>query len=131
MNIDHMISSFLVSFSHADFPHSEEVVRLLANFKTLAPRVSVSTARVTDEMRSGYRFRAEMAAKNPSSRSPNLAADVLALARTIEEARDQPIRSWWIPVEGGRVYLVFELIEDARIAGCLETYDAREIGVPE
>lgn len=40
------------------------------------------------------------------------------------------MRSWWIPVEDGRVYVVLELVEDARIAGCLETFDVRELGAP-
>lgn len=76
-NTDRMVSSFLQKYGETEFSHSQEVFHLLRNFETLAPRVSIFTARLTNDMRSGYRFRAEMASKNPSTRSPRLAADAL------------------------------------------------------
>lgn len=127
MDLEAMIKSFVRRYGDSEFPHSKKVIGLLKNSEGLVFTVRVVTARLNDEMRSNYRFRAEMASRNVSDLAPNLAEDAMALARAVEDADDQPIRSWWVPVETGRGYLVFELLTDERIAGCLETIDAREM----
>lgn len=126
MLIDDSIREFLKVHSAEDFPYSKEVIALLREYPTNGLRIEMSTGALTDRLRDTYRTRAKIAWTLQSATLPRLRVDVASLAKSLEDAKDQPIRFWSLWHQGARVYMVFELLEDARIAGCLDTIDARE-----
>lgn len=107
-------------------PYANEVTALLGGYPHNAVRIEVSTGALTERLRDTYRVRAKIAWTLQSTVLPRLRVDVASLAKSLEDAKDQPIRFWSLWHQGARVYMVFELLEDARIAGCLDTIDARE-----
>lgn len=131
MNIAETIQRFEHDHSEESFPHAKEVLALLRNYPRGLKNLEVGSGRLNDEVRSTYRLRAEIAAKLQSTRSPSLAEDTAALSRSFDQARDQPLRHWLLLRENGRLYVVFELLDEGRVAGCLDTRDAREPQDPE
>ncbi len=125
MNTGELVEEFLETYEGADFPHAVEVREMLRHHAHRVPGLQVIVGRLTPTKRENYRFRATMAARNPSPLTPNLADDASALVRELDAVADQPLRLWWLPLEGGRLYLVFELLTDSTIAGCLDTLDDR------
>lgn len=120
MLLDDSIREFLEIHGAEDFPHAPEVMALLRDYPRSAAKLEVSTGGLSDRMRMTYRVRADIAANMRSTVSPDLHGDLASLARSLDEAGDQPIRVWRLPRGDGRMYLVFELLEDARIAGCVD-----------
>ena len=61
----------------------------------------------------------------PDSGPVILAADVRALSDRFDEAPDQELRVWNTLLPSGTVYIVWELVDDKDIAGCVKSADQR------
>lgn len=125
--LDDSIRRFLQSYSAGGFPYAAEVLVLLRDYPRNDVRIETSVGALTDRVRTTYRVRAEIAARVQSPVLPHLRVDLASLAKSFEDAKDQPLRVWRLYRKEARVYLVVELVEDARIAGCLDTIDKLEL----
>lgn len=90
-------------------------------------RIVAHVVPLDDGLRSIYRMRANNIVSKPHS--PNypigLADDVRDLVDQLVAAKDQPLRFWNIGLPSGTCYIVFELIDERHIAGCVKSADQR------
>jgi hypothetical protein len=119
------VTEFVDRYAGVEFPHAAEVFELFRRRTAKLVRLATYTASLDSMLRENYRYRATRAAASPDADSPSLPADAARLVVRLDAAPDQPIRSWLLSLESGRTYLVFELLDDCQIAGCLETMDRR------
>ena len=86
-----------------------------------------------DRLRGIYQVRAKhLASEPPSPYYPSgLADDVRALASQLDAAGDQSIQVWSTLLRSRTVYLVFELMDDQAIAGCVKSADQRIVNPSE
>lgn len=126
------IKLFIDMFGTQKFRHADELVPILRRSDLNESYITCSELRLDDQLRRIYRVRAQHLASTP--RSPcypsGLADDVRALADQLDEAGDQTIRVWDTLLPSGTAYLVFELMDDRTVAGCVKSIDRRIVDPP-
>jgi hypothetical protein len=122
------VRGFLSRFRGVPFPHASEVISVLEG-ETVGVKIQLATCAKLQELRSTYRVRAEgLASRQLSPTFPaTLPMEVRALADALDAADEQPVRMWDLALPSGRVFVVFELVEDRRIAGVIESADQRVV----
>jgi hypothetical protein len=123
------IRRFLDSYGATEFRHAGELVPLMQRDDPDETRITRREYRVDAGLRSIYQRRAM---RNPSAPPspffpPGLADDLRDLSSQLDAARDQPLCFWDIDLPSGTTYIVFELLDDRRIAGCVKTADQRVV----
>ena len=124
-NNQELATEFVGKYEHTNFRHAVDVIEVLKDLAAANVRLSVDTAQLNSEMRANYRYRAARSQEFLDDRAPSLGEDASALALCLDSVPDQRIRSWQLQLPDGRIYVVFELLTEARIAGCLSSFDWR------
>lgn len=121
------IKWFIETFGPRELRYVDELVPIMRRNDLNESFITCHEMPLNDGFRKIYRNRAKhLKESRPSPYyPPGLADDVGALASQLEEARDQKLRIWSTTLANGISYLVFELVEDAEIAGCVKTADQR------
>jgi len=121
------VKLFVDTFDMCQFSHADELVPLMRRNDVNEIRITCHEMRLDDRLRRVYRFRANhLASTLPSPYyPPGLADDVRDLADQLDAASDQEIRLWNALLGSGLVYLVFELLDDKRVGGCVKSADQR------
>jgi len=121
------IKLFIDAFGAQKFCHADELVPIMRRNDFNESCIGCHELRLDDRLRGIYRLRAKHLASAPLSPSypAGLAEDVCALSRQLDEASDQEIQVWRTLLPSGTTYLVFELMDDRRIAGCVKSADQR------
>jgi hypothetical protein len=119
------IRRFLDAYGGTEFRHARELLPLMRRDDPDERRVTAHDARLTETLRDTYRIRAKITASAPPSPfyPPGLADDVRDLVVRLDSAKDQPICFWSVDLPSGLCYMVFELLDDGRIAGCVKSAD--------
>jgi hypothetical protein len=127
------IRAFLDRYEHTDFRHGEEFLGLLRRDDLDGSRIHARDAQLDEGLRVIYRIRAKTTAQAPKSPfyPPGLADDVRDLSLQLDSARDQPLCSWSVELPSGIGYLLFELLDDQRVAGCVKSADQRVVNPRE
>jgi hypothetical protein len=122
---DEQLRYFVDKFGALPFPHAHEVLALLRRSEEVTLEVSAGTT--VQSLRDIYRRRAEMLASRPVGPTypSTLPHDVRVVADALDAAKDQPVRIWHITRKNGQTFIIFELIEDGRLAGVVESADQR------
>lgn len=123
------IEAFVSKYCDAAFPHSVDVLRLMARNAADESRIAVYELNLNNDLRAIYRQRAALLASRPTS-SPypdSLAQDVGVVAERLDAAPDQPITVWSIELPDGTAFRIFVLAGDGAIAGCVKSIDRRVV----
>ncbi len=116
------LHAFLKRYAAAGFPYSNTIVPLLD--RTDAAKVDLFDGASLTALRVTYRARARLlASRRPPPTTATMAAEVLALSRALDDAREQPVRIWRIAPHAGPSFHVFELAEDRCLAGVVASTD--------
>jgi hypothetical protein len=123
------VRRFLESYCSSEFRHREELVPIMQRNDSDVSRIAANDAQLDDHLRSVYRVRAKTTASRPSSPyfPTGLADDVRELVTQLDAAKDQPLRFWHIDLPSGICFIVFELVDDGRVAGCVKSADQRVV----
>ncbi|NVB85182.1 MAG: hypothetical protein HOV81_42845 [Kofleriaceae bacterium] len=118
-----LVEAFVAS--HAEFRHASEVIPIMRRDDPDEGRIASRDLALDEGMRTTYRLRAKRAANREPTYSPDLPRDLDELSTQFDAARDQPMRSWSITLPSALMYVIFELLDDRRVAGCMKTVDQR------
>jgi hypothetical protein len=122
------IRAFCDQYRSADLRHAAELFPLLERNDRDETRISVHDMPLNGNVRSTYRTRAKLGElRTPPPQVPGLDDDLRALAAQLEAAADQPMRHWSVDLPSGIGYVVFELVDDRRIAGVVKVVDQRVV----
>jgi hypothetical protein len=123
------VQDFVSSFRSTEFAHSAEVFGIMTRNDESEAHIAVFDGKLDASLRSIYRVRASgLASRPPSPTHPHsLTTDVKAVADRFEAAADQAMRTWYLTLPKGTVYVVFELINDHAIAGSIKSADQRVV----
>ena len=118
---------FIDTFGTRKFRHVDELVPIMRRNDFNESYITCHEMCLDDGLRRTYRVRAEHLASAPPSPyyPPGLADDVRALANRLDEVSDQKIQVWSTLLRSGTDYLLFELMDDKGIAGCVKSADQR------
>ena len=121
------IKLFIDTFGTRKFRHADELVPIMRRNDLNESCITCHEMYLDDRLRGIYQVRAKhLASAPPSPYYPSgLADDVRALASRLDEASDQNIQVWSTLLRSGTDYLVFELMDDKAIAGCVKSADQR------
>jgi hypothetical protein len=139
---DDQLKALLELCRSSTIAHSEEVMPLLAEpaaAKRRGVRIELHApsprAGALGHLQSTYRVRAAILSEkerlgtlcepSPSGRilPSTLAADVRELSAAIDSAKEQPFAIWDIVLPDHVCFLIFVLMGDNRIAGCVKTIE--------
>jgi hypothetical protein len=109
---------------HHSFSYADDVIPLMRRNDPEETYIYVCDGKLDEYIREGYRTRADLAARAATSTS-KLIRDVRSVAASLAAARDQPLRLWNVTLVSGVMYVMFELVDEQRIAACMKTMDAR------
>jgi hypothetical protein len=104
------VQRFIERFGSGSFWHADEVMPILRRKDPDESTIFLHDESL-DSLRAFFVY--------PTS--PDAPPSSKALAEHLHGARDQPIKVWQIALASGPVYLVFELLEDGMLAGCIKS----------
>jgi hypothetical protein len=123
------IRAFVEKYGSAELRHAAELIPIMMRDDPDESRIAVYELSLDPGLRRAYRIRAEhLASSPPSPTHPAcLAADMQALVRRFAQVKDQQLRLWNTQLPSGIIYMVFELVDDEAIAGCVKSADQRVV----
>jgi hypothetical protein len=122
-----LVHAFVNRYRGSGFRHESEVLPLLVRDSPDESRITMHVLKRFVEVRQIYRDRAAIArsAIHVVTARETMAEDLRLLVEQLNEVREQELRLWSVALPDGTVFVLFELAEDQRIAGCAKVADQR------
>ena len=116
------IRDFLERYGGTEFRHRDEVLALMRGDDPYESRITATEGQLDESRRLTFRTRAETTAFSQRTNPTfpiGLADDVRAVSIALDGAADQRLRFWNVALPSGVLFMILELVDDRRLAGCI------------